>query len=265
MIRKTISVTTARPELFIAVNKNRIKSQDHDSDGGVVYLENNTEFQLELYNKTDKVQKADIWINGKQQGSSLVLKPGMHYYLDRFIDTNKKLLFETYDVEDTEESKAAIQKNGRIEVRFYSEQEILWTTIGTPYLTWSYYNTGINYSNKSNLTAHNTNLYDDGHVTRSRTTTSDSYSSGNDITACAAMSSIQTGRVEQGSTSNQSFNNYYGQFESNPNTIIKYHIVPKPREGQKNVYTDEIREYCIECGRRLKKGWKFCAGCGQKL
>ena len=46
-----------------------IKSKPY-KDESIVYLENNTEFQLELYNKTNKVQKVEIWINGKCQSSS---------------------------------------------------------------------------------------------------------------------------------------------------------------------------------------------------
>jgi hypothetical protein len=43
-----------------------------------------------------------------QQG--LVLNPGQRYYLDCFIDDNKKFIFNTYDVDDSNETANATEK-----------------------------------------------------------------------------------------------------------------------------------------------------------
>jgi len=43
---------------------------------------------------------------------------------------------------------------------------------------------------------------------------------------------------------------------------------PKPVKvkKQKNVIqADDIRTYCPSCGRRVKKGYNFCPGCGEKF
>jgi hypothetical protein len=51
--------------------------------------------------------------------SGLVLNPGQRYYLDCFIDDNKKFIFNTYDVDDSNETANATEKNGLLEVFFY--------------------------------------------------------------------------------------------------------------------------------------------------
>jgi hypothetical protein len=98
------------PEVHISVNKNRVKRYPDDS----VYLENGVEFQLEFSNKSEFTQNAVIYINGVKQHASLVLRPGEHYYLDRFMDDNKKMKFKTYEIEDSEDVEAAVAKNGLI-------------------------------------------------------------------------------------------------------------------------------------------------------
>lgn len=247
-----------QPELYIAVNKNRIRS-DYRNGEYVVFLENGSEFQLELFNKTDKTQKAEIFINGKMQSDALVLRPGQHFYLDRFMDEDKKLKFDTYEVDNTEEVKEIIRNNGLIEVKFYPE---ITYEPPPPKITWYYHNPPYYISSR---TVGGGMITCDS-ATTGGTITCDS-SLNNNIhgqTALYCNSVMETGRIEKGNQSNQSFANYYGNFQSWPDVVLKYHILPisqKPRE----INPEDIRTYCTICGRRVKKGWVYCAGCGKKI
>ena len=74
--------------------------------------------------------------------------------------------------------------------------------------------------------------------------------------------SIETGRVEKGDESDQSFTNSYEQFNYHTSHTIKFKIEPA---STKNIEVDEIRNYCPECGKKQKKEHKFCPSCGIKL
>ena len=74
--------------------------------------------------------------------------------------------------------------------------------------------------------------------------------------------SIETGRVEKGDESDQSFTNSYEQFNYHTSHTIKFKIEPA---STKNIEVDEIRNYCSECGKKQKKEHKFCPSCGTKL
>jgi rRNA maturation endonuclease Nob1 len=74
--------------------------------------------------------------------------------------------------------------------------------------------------------------------------------------------SIETGRVEKGEESNQNFTNSYEQFNYHTSLTIKFKIQPL---STKNINVEEIRQYCTECGTKMKKNYKFCPSCGNKL
>jgi len=81
---------------------------------------------------------------------------------------------------------------------------------------------------------------------------------------------IETGRVAQGDKSNQEFVEVHQSFEYFANTTVKYRILPisqKPVEIDTvtTVRTQDVRNYCPSCGRRIKRGWVHCAGCGEKI
>ena len=106
-------------EAHISRNKNRLKSY-----GKVVYLNNNDNFEIELFNGHTKKVMAQIWINDELiSNSGLVLQPGQRYFLERFIDTNKKLQFNTYEVETSNKSLNAIVDNGNVKIKFYEDAE----------------------------------------------------------------------------------------------------------------------------------------------
>lgn len=246
--------TTAeqRPEAWIAVSSSRQKIYGDNE----VYLEDGQEFQIELYNPTQSKFLAKIYINGKPMGTTgLVIKPGQRYFLDRFIDQNKKLLFSTYEVDgNSEEVMKAIEKNGMVKVEFYGEvppyydwSEISWTNMG-----------GFNSTYTSSWNNCEYWLYSSP-IAGSFTTTNDkrtsSYSNNSNP--------LETGRVEMGSRSDQRFGDDYGSYSVNASYSSFYLIVPRSR---KPVEISELRSYCTECGTRIKKKtWKFCPNCGENL
>ena len=135
--------THAEGQFFISVNGNRPKQYASN----VVYLEDLTEFQLELFNPTQKKLLAKIKMNGDYiSKNGIVLKPGQRVFIDRYLDEAKKFKYETYKVEKTQETESAIAKNGLIEVEFYQEYvDTAWTLNQSTYLDPIYYkNTIIN-------------------------------------------------------------------------------------------------------------------------
>ena len=123
-MRKTNFGTPAVPTANLAVNKSRIKIYNKQGDMPTCYLQKGQEFQIELFNPTTDVVLAKIILNGKaiSQGG-LVLNPGQRVFLERYLDIAKKFLFDTYEVANTNEVKAAIENNGDFKVEFYREKQ----------------------------------------------------------------------------------------------------------------------------------------------
>ena len=106
------------PTVNLTINKNRAKLYSN----GTYYLKNGQTFEIELFNPTKSKIRADIKIDGRiVSGGGLVLNPGERVYLERFMETNNKFLFETYEVEDSKEAQEAISDNGSLTVDFYKE------------------------------------------------------------------------------------------------------------------------------------------------
>jgi hypothetical protein len=280
-----------KPQAWIAVSGNRQKVYDVSTGAEKVYLEDGQEFQIELYNPTQISYVAKIYINGQSISlSGLVLKPGQRYFLDRFIDENKKLIFSTYDVENTEEARDAIAKNGNLRVDFHAEyfQNFPWgiTTAGTG--SWTAYPATLTIPANINFSDHGT--YSTPVSTFTTTTTGNlTYTSGMTNTYfCASAQNagntlgstsistsgsstvrsksadtVETGRIEKGEKSNQKFDNDNGTYNSYASFVSEYKILPR---SAKPVEISEIRSYCPGCGTRMKKqNWKFCPTCGESL
>ena len=62
----------------------------------VIYLNDGNEFQIRLFNPLQQRIGVLISINGESSNSYLVLNPGQDVTIDRFIDAQKKMVFETY-------------------------------------------------------------------------------------------------------------------------------------------------------------------------
>lgn len=75
--------------------------------------------------------------------------------------------------------------------------------------------------------------------------------------------SIETGRVEQGSSSDQKIKTIDKDFEYHSFHTIEYKMLPISQKI--NTAEDiNVKVYCTNCGAKLGKGHKFCATCGTK-
>jgi len=273
-------------ETHIAVNKNRIKEYNDR-----VYLKNNSNFQIELFNGKSDTFGVLIELNGSPiSNKKLVIQPGERVFLDRYIDDQRKFLFKTYDVDgNSNEVKRAIRKNGTVKVKFYKEislnqqwngtiagrrfagvtNQSWYINTNTPshqsstadYLTYNI-NDSYNISTTANTvlntvystTTNNTSdamLYNSGQITR-RVNLSKNENKG-----------VKTGRIGKGTSSGQQLHDVDMEFDSFHTYESILQILPE--ENRSTYISSEIRNYCNDCGRKLKGSWKFCATCGNKL
>jgi hypothetical protein len=270
------------PQAHVAINKSRLKIYNKDSKTPTFYLQKGQEFQLELFNPTSGTVLAKIFLNGNtiSQGG-LVLRPGERVFLDRYIDVPKKFLFDTYDVANTSEVKKAIEDNGDFKVEFYKEHIPTYNISVTPSIH-TYFNQnndmwrgniGTNYkdtiygdtSYDINASLNSTSSLSDGLSLFSTTSFSDnSLDLSNKPRSLARKSkTIETGRVEKGSTSDQKLTTVNKYWEYFPFYTVEYKLLPV---SQKINTTDDInvKRYCTNCGSKLGKTHKFCANCGAK-
>lgn len=92
---------------------------------GKVFLKDEEDFEIEIFNPLTVSVLADIKLNGQSiSKTGLVVKPGQRVYLDCFIDDRKKFKFSTYEIENSGEALDATQNNGVLEVFFYKEDVI---------------------------------------------------------------------------------------------------------------------------------------------
>ena len=264
---------TESPQAWVAIKRNRQKI--YNGQGKTqVYLKDGQEFQVELFNPTQSRYLARIKINGSYQSDrGLILNPGQRYFLDRFIDEDRKLAFSTYEIEDSKAAKKAIEKNGLLEVEFYAETTFF-STSGTTYWRNPYLYGGsltvpgtINAFNTTTTGTANTFTYAGSTVNNVSFTTSSTGSTlasyfinPSNLSSVVNDASIETGRVEKGDKSDQIFEDSYGTFNSWASYTTTVQVIPL---SQKPVETQEIRSYCTGCGSRIKKQtWKFCPNCG---
>jgi len=263
------AIMVETPTVHVSVNKNRLKVYPEG-----YYLQNKQEFQLELHNPLQERILAEIYMNNvKIGGVGLILRPGERAFLERYIDSNRKFIFETYKVDDTETNLNAIKNNGNVEVRFYKEfQQVNYTNYtGTPY--WS--GTITTNPNPYNTFTTSTTSFicEDGNMSSNFV---DSEISGRNFSKASTRSfttnsllnkpsdGILTGMVGKGNASNQKFENV--SFTANPYPFHTAHIKLLPIENK--VYsTDDIKvkRYCVECGSLVKPTFKFCSHCGSRI
>lgn len=266
----------AVPQSFVTKGKQRLKQYTD-----TVYLNNGDEFEIELYNPTTNKVLAKIELNGQSIGSGIVLRPGERVFLERYLDEARKFLFETYKVDGkNNEVQQAIMNNGSVTVKFFNE-EIRHTPIRLSSGSWG--TTITNYpSNPFTYTTHNTA----GTITTTgisgqftgTLTTSNAYYANSIVTTDSLVNtssvlrneprikkskSVETGRVEKGSSSDQSFTYDTTSFTTYANYTNTWKILPK---SQKVLVKEDLSVYCTECGSKRKKdSFKFCPQCGTKF
>ena len=293
MYKKTYEVPSV-PSANIAVNKSRLKVYKNTGDMPTYYLQKVQEFSIELFNPTMDVIMAKIILNGNpiSQGG-LVLNPGQRVFLDRYLDVAKKFLFDTYEVSASEEVKKAIENNGDFKVEFYKENVLGYINTSTTNSSTSrgfggnINNTIVGYASSTPSSINLTNT--SGHIGSTALYTSwvsNNYSDQNDWKSTITLDSmddtlsfpdvtrssrtiksrsksIETGRVEQGSASDQKVVTVDKKFGYWPFHTIEYKMLPISQKIN-TVEDIQVKVYCTNCAHKLGKTDKFCSQCSHK-
>ena len=252
-----------KPTAHITKKKSRLKVYN----GHSVFLNDKDNFEFEIHNPKQKSVLVKIKLNGEYISTSgVVLKPGQRVFLERFLDSNNKFEFSTYKVKDTSENRSAIDLNGDVRIEFYDEQT---SRNNFAISSGTIYGNGLVYgSSTGGYVPHfGTTISTTGGVGYSTTTSTyntsnATFTSSVDMNVLSSKKSIETGIVEKGNESNQSFTNSYQDFNYYTSHEVNFKIQPS---STKNKTTEDIRQYCTECGIKTKTNFKFCPSCGNKL
>jgi len=281
MKHTTTHASTDTPVFFIAKRtgntRDRLKVYISQNETDKIFLNDGDNFELEFENYTNKRFAAEIKINGDLiSNSKLILEPGQHIYLDRYIHIDRKFQFDTYKVDDVPEAKAAIKNNGLIEVNFYKERTVNifltpnihidpWFKPVYPYQSDPWVNPSPTwwYANNQSSGTVNADSVNAMNNCRCDCDFGSNVEQRNNIEYCCSensMAQIETGRINAGGKSDQKLHEIYADFEIFPTYTMKYQILSIS-------YTPtEVRKYCSECGYRIRKGqWKFCPSCGNEI
>ena len=232
--------------------------------GDKIYLDNGQEFEIEIFNPLKESVLADIRLNGNSIcKTGLVIKPGQRVYLDCFVDDRKKFIFQTYEIDGSQESLDATADNGLLEVFFYKEQAVTlqnwidkyhkvviheyYPVYYPRWYSYPYYGgltlngtTGTIYTtNTANTLTINTGSSTYGGVLNNSnyetSFTNCSLTSGGTSESVNAYynsvaGSLETGRVEKGEKSDQQFVDVDMDFEKNYIHHLVYQILPSSRK-----------------------------------
>ena len=283
---------TGMPCAYITKDKKRLKQF-----GQTVYLNNGDEFQLELFNPSSTTVLAKIKLDGSYiSGGGIVLKPGQRVFLERYLDDPRKFKFETYEVDGTSnEVLDAIAGNGDVVIDFFDEyKQPVWNnpityyggSFGGPnYVSGNpSFTTNTNYVNGITTTTNGnvsfTSSSNTAGVSFNTTSISNTFAGPNkrgvlrslkskpnsrsEVTMdMLSMDSLETGRVEKGGKSDQSFKTVDKNFNSYTCSTSIWKILPL---SQKVYEKQDLKVYCTNCGKKRKKDSdKFCSSCGNKF
>ena len=267
-----------KPCAHITKGRQRIKQF-----GQNVYLKNGSEFEIELYNPSRQTVLSKIKINGEFiNGGGIILKPGERVFLERYLDVPHKFKFETYTVDATNETMNAIANNGDVEILFYNEEEII-ATLTYPSITYgstTYPNT--TYASNTNTVSRNMSLDESLNIFHNTSLSNSglnlySVSDNGGKTYINKFDkkprlrpnqnkkskSVETGRVEKGSSSDQEFKTVSKNFNSWAVSTSVWKILP---DSQRPVEKTDLINKCPKCSTKLKKtSWKFCPECGHQM
>jgi hypothetical protein len=239
------NVGSVEPTAFITVRKQRQKQ-----NGKNIYLHDKTEFEIELYNPTTEKIKAMIELNGVSTSSSgIVLKPGQRVFLERFLDVDRKFLYETYTVSLTQGSMEAIQNNGLVKVKFFKKYVPVSNIGGYTWFVGNLqYNSGtIPYNGRLTIPCNGSFV--------NTTTNNSTVTLSNNVS-----NAIETGSVEMGKKSDQEFGTDYDVYCNGETWVREWKILPY---DTKEVTTEDLVKKCA-CGTKMKDNYKFCPNCGKQ-
>jgi hypothetical protein len=272
-MKQSIWTNKSNPQAFVTKDKQRLKQFE-----GEVYLKDGDEYQIELFNPTQNHILAKIKIDSDYiSGGGIVLRPGERTFLQRFLDTNNKFVFRTYEVDKEAIEVGATANNGYVEVEFYNEIKtqsfnngILYgngtvttfNSTGIPSGMWTGTTTtgGATFTTTSTGTATYSNInasYTSSPTSRRLTDGFLSHVSG--IVEDKSLS--ETGITEKGGKSSQEFETSDRNFLSVSFHNVAWRLLPF---STKHLSTNELNIlYCGGCGAKRKKdSHKFCPHCG---
>ena len=276
---------TGTPCAYITKDKKRLKQF-----GQNVYLNNGDEFQLELFNPSSTTVLAKIKLDGSYiSGGGIVLKPGQRVFLERYLDDARKFKFETYEVDGTSnEVLESIAGNGDVVIDFFDEYKPpVWTnnityggSFGGPIHTYSsnpftvnggaltFTTTNVNYSSTNtgdfNFKTSSNNTFAGPNLlsATSRLKKSKPNSRGEVTMDMLSMDSVETGRVEKGGSSDQSFKTVDKTFNHYTCSTSIWKILPV---SQQVFEKQDLKVYCTNCGTKKRRdSHLFCPHCGEK-
>ena len=278
---------TGTPSAYITKDRKRLKQF-----GQTVYLNNGDEFQLELFNPSSTTVLAKIKLDGSYiSGGGIVLKPGQRVFLERYLDDPRKFKFETYEVDGTSnEVLDAIAGNGDVVIDFFDEyKQPVWsnpiTYYGGSFGGPTYYNStvsggyahttlsnNVSFTSSSNTAGVNfnttsmSNTFAGPNLRSKRGIVKSKGNSRSEVTMDGMLSfdnNIETGRVEKGGSSDQSFKTVDKTFNHYTCATSIWKILPV---SQKVFEKQDLKVYCTNCGKKRKKDSdKFCSSCGNKF
>lgn len=270
----------------IAINKSILKEYSNQNDDRIVYLEDGSEFQVQLFNPYDYVIGVSVNLNvdiyNISHDNLIVLKPGQRVWLERYVDKPKKFAFSTYEVGTSQEVKNAISKNGNVVIAFFKEKEKdeniniskNWyaysnddlnrkISIDIPKTIDTYYTTSATATNGVDNARFLSTCLGNNCTSASISTYASTIEASSVRSAAPTRQHIETGRVEAGSHSDQSFTYTDYVFESWPfkKEVIK--LLPKSR---KPTYAEDlVKRYCTGCGHKINPKFKYCPYCGARV
>jgi hypothetical protein len=255
------------PTAFVTRSRQRVKQYNNET----VYLNNGEEFEIELFNPTTNKVLAKIELNGVSLGSGIILRPGERVFLERYLNESRKFLFETYEVDGNNQNvRKAIENNGTVDVKFYCEQTYFggttyWPPFSSPIITYTtsggyapktptFYEMSADINNQGEVSQSSVYYYNAGGAGESNAPKTEFKAS--------LSKNIETGRVEKGSNSNQSFTYDNTSFNSWWTWNSTWKILPF---SQKPLEYRDLKVYCTKCGTKQRKpSDSFCPKCGTK-
>lgn len=256
------STSSAYAEAFVTKDKKRLKQHD-----GVVYLKDQDEYEIELFNPTAATILAELSIDGKRlPGGGIVLKPGQRVFLERYLDSPRKFKFSTYEVEEGVKAvENAIAANGQVDVRFYSEK--LPTYLTQP-LTYTYTTNRLNLYGNLTTTGGISDTLVGTTACNSVSYSTSTTTAGVNLTQSSVARSLkpktllkETGLTEKGAHSQQTFKQVDLDFYSTSFWNVSWVI--RPESTKRCTAEEAVVAYCSNCGaKRKKQSFKYCPHCG---
>ena len=275
----------------IAMNKSLLKEY-YVNGKRAVYLNDGDEFQIQIINPYPfKIGVSIKFNNSSSSVRKLIINPGERVWLERYLDDNKKLRFNSYWVDkDNPIVEKAITDNGKISIEFYKESVNFPATYISTYEPYTYYSvTSPNFTvgddyHTNTMADIKTNFHQsisepealkastlsiEGNISTTSATASWLSTASNTASikvgtnSCVNAKKKETGRIEKGGYSHQDFNEVSLNLE--PFAFGWETIYIFPASEKPITVKDLQKRYCPECGRKVKEKFKFCPFCGTKL